>query len=164
MEMVRYVVCLGGTFSPFHRGHLMLLETGFSVGKVVMVGLTTDTFARSGRTRKVLSYSEREAALRDELDRLSLLNGIPYTIGPISDKLGFAHLPEVEAIVVSVETERYVDMIDAKRADADLPPLRRFVVQMVLDENGKVLSSTSVQRGAVDAWGRALEDKTRGDP
>lgn len=126
------------------------------------MGLTSDDLASSGRKRKVDPYDVRERELRAHLERLSKAHGVPFTIDPIMDRVGFAHEPRIEAIVVSKETERYVDMIDVVRAKKGLSPLRRFVVEMVLDDLGNVLSSTRVQNGAVDASGRSARDSSGG--
>ncbi|ODS39487.1 MAG: hypothetical protein A7316_05430 [Candidatus Altiarchaeales archaeon WOR_SM1_86-2] len=38
-------VVIGGTFNTLHRGHKAVLDTGFEVGKTVVIGLTSDDFA-----------------------------------------------------------------------------------------------------------------------
>ena len=157
--MDRWEVCLGGTFSPIHKGHLMLFERAFTVGKVVRVGLTSDEFATRGRKRAVPPYVVRERDLRKVLDGISATYDVPYSIAMITDRVGFADGAEIEAIVVSRETERNLGPIDHARTLKGLPLLRRFVVDMVLDGEGKVLSSTRVQNGEVDAEGRT---KVRG--
>ena len=44
-------VATGGTFDHLHRGHLALLARSFEVGDRVVIGVTSDAFARrEGKT------------------------------------------------------------------------------------------------------------------
>ena len=36
------LVALGGTFDILHKGHLALLQKGFSISSKVIIGLTSD--------------------------------------------------------------------------------------------------------------------------
>ena len=44
-------VGIGGTFNVLHKGHRALLDKALEIGDEVVVGLTSDRFASSGRER-----------------------------------------------------------------------------------------------------------------
>src|SRR5206468_5728754 len=63
-------VVLGGTFDILHKGHEALLRAAFEGRpEQVLIGLTTDRFARESRTR-VNPYAVRERNLRSEERRV----------------------------------------------------------------------------------------------
>jgi pantetheine-phosphate adenylyltransferase len=157
-------ICIGGTFSPLHKGHLMLLKEAFRRGKRVSVGLTSDKMARRSRKRNVHSYERRLRDLTELLEDLSEEFNVKYTVREINDRFGFAVKEEIDSIVVSMETEHTVDDIDQERLKMDLKPLRRFVVGMVLDDGGERISSTRVARGEIDRKGRTISPYGNGGP
>lgn len=152
-------ICIGGTFSPLHEGHRILLREAFKRGGKVWVGLTSDKMARRSRERTVLSYEERVRDLKETLELLSSEFGIDYSVREINDRYGFAVMEGVDSIVVSRETEQTVDDIDRERSRRGLKPLKRFVIDMVLDDSGKRISSTRISRGEIDIQGRTASEK-----
>lgn len=151
-------ICIGGTFSPLHKGHIILLREAFKRGKKVSIGLTSDKMARRSREREVLPYNIRLKDLKKVLEELSMEYGIEFSIREINDRLGFAVNEGMDSIVVSKETEQTVDDIDIERNRRGLKPLRRFVIDMVLDEKGNKISSTRVATGEIDIRGRSISD------
>src|SRR5437879_13077399 len=78
-------VVLGGTFDILHEGHEALLRAAFEGRPAeVLIGLTTDRFARESRTR-VNSYSVRERNLKR---LLATRRWRPARIEPIDDADG----------------------------------------------------------------------------
>ena len=65
----------------------------------------------------------------------------------------------IEGIVVSVETAWRAEEINELRRVRGLKPLRVFVVDMVLAEDGRPLSSSRVRAGEVDRFGRMVGPK-----
>ena len=150
-------VAVGGTFDEFHRGHRALLMKAFEVGERVLIGLSSDEFARELRKpHEVASYEERLSDLKRFLKRLGLLDRAE--IVPLHDPYGVT-LSEgcVEAIVVSRETELTAHEINEKRRAKGLQPLSVVVINMVPAENHTPISTTRIREGEIDREGHLLK-------
>src|SRR2546428_8800462 len=92
-------VVLGGTFDILHKGHEALLRTAFEGRpEKVLIGLTTDRFARESRPR-VNPYAIRQRSLKRFL---AARKWRPSRIEPIADAYGPPdNLPALDATVVS---------------------------------------------------------------
>jgi inosine/xanthosine triphosphatase len=145
-------VCLGGTFDTIHEGHKALLRKAFEVGDLVLIGLTADSMAsRKGRVR---SFEERRRHLEEYLRSQGWTD---FVIEEIHDRFGpAAHLPEVDAIVVSEETEEIARKLNEARQTKGLKALRILKVALVPAEDGLPISSTRIRKGEIDAAGRVL--------
>lgn len=133
-------VCLGGTFNVLHGGHIALLSRAFAEGDEVFVGLTSDAMAGKGRKVRVRPYEERLRDLEGALARLS--GGKQFHVFEIDDEFGPAATGDFDVIVVSEETAGAAERINRAREEAGLRPLRIAAIGMVLDAEGKRLSST----------------------
>lgn len=151
-------VVLGGTFDILHEGHTALLRAAFE-GRpdAVLIGLTTDRFARESRTR-VNPYDVRERNLRR---LLTARRWRPATIEPIDDPYGPADdRADLDVIVVSAERRPVAVSLNEARTAKGLQPLEIRAVPMVLAQDGLPIASRRIQAGVIDRKGnrrKALE-------
>ena len=146
------VVATGGTFDHLHRGHIALLTKSFEVGSTVVIGVTSDAFARKEGKTPDQSFDERVEHL-DEFIRSSF-PGRKYIIAKLDDYFGPGIAsPEVQAIVVSRETAKRVSIANAMRESKGYPPLETVVVDYVLAQDSQPISSTRIRKGEIDTEG-----------
>lgn len=140
--MFRRIV-VGGTFDGLHEGHMSVLCAAFENAESVVIGLTSDEFARRFRTRHVRGFADRKNALSEYVGGF----GKPFDVVEISDSYGIATIDsDIDCIVVSEETMLRAQEINTIRFKKGLPRLTMVVVPLVLDGNGRPLSSTEDDR------------------
>lgn len=150
------VVGVGGTFDELHKGHRALLLKAFELGDFVQIGLCTDRFARRLRKdHELAAYEERLSELQRFLKTRNL--DARAKIIPLDDPYGPAITnEEIEAIVVSKETEPVAHAINNIRRRNQLPPLGIHVIDMVPAENHVSISTTRIRQGEIDSEGHLL--------
>lgn len=144
-------VCLGGTFSPLHRGHRALIARALALGEQAFVGVTTGDLAQRGRDREIPAAKERIADVRAFLEAHGVADRVE--VAPIDDPYGRALEPEFEAIVVSPETYGTAERINEARGEDGLDPLVIETVPFVLGLDGKPVNGTRVAAGEIDPDG-----------
>ncbi|MBS7638685.1 pantetheine-phosphate adenylyltransferase [Candidatus Bathyarchaeota archaeon] len=156
MEARLKLVSVGGTFDALHIGHHALLLEAFNVADRVIIGLTSDEFARAmHKDHHVDCYEKRLRELKQFLSENGLLERAE--IIPLDDPYGpTIDSEEMEGIVVSEETEWRAEEINQLRTKRGLKPLLIFCIKMVLAEDGKPVSSTRIRRQEVDRFGRLI--------
>lgn len=149
-------VAVGGTFDELHLGHKALLYKAFEIGDKVIIGLSSDAFvSKMGKPHITASFQERQEELRTFLDELGLDGKVE--IVPLNDPFGLTISgKDLEAIVVSQETEKTAQKINERRKSAKLPPLQIVVVTMVPSDNCVPISTTRIRRGEIDRNGHLL--------
>jgi pantetheine-phosphate adenylyltransferase len=150
------LVSLGGTFDVLHKGHWFLLEEAFKVGDRVIIGLTTDEFAKSLHKPHVIDCYEKRL---NDLNRFLVEKSLNEraTIVPLDDPFGpTIESDEIEGLIVSEETEPGAEDINRKRVKNRKRPLLIVVLKMILAEDGKPITSTRVRRQEVDRYGKLI--------
>jgi len=149
-------VAVGGTFDELHKGHRILLIRAFEAGEKVLVGLSSDAFAKKlGRQKNhaIACYEKRLAELEEFLRNNGFLERAE--IIPLDDAYGVTLSKGVlDALVVSQETEYMAQEISKKREKKKLEPLKIIVVEMVPAENHVPISTTRIRQGEIDREGR----------
>lgn len=155
-EPGRELVALGGTFSRLHYGHLMLLSIGFRCGRRVVIGVTTDEFARSLRKKYMVPpFENRVENLRKLLTERGWMDRC--LIIPLTDPYGIAvEEPSLEALVTSPFTRFRGLEINRIRREKGLKALEIIVCPLVVAWDGKPISSTRIILGEIDEKGRPL--------
>lgn len=150
------VVAMGGTFDSLHRGHRRLLRQAFAVGRTVMIGITSDDFARSlHKPHKLDPYARR----KKDLERLLATWGVlsRTRIVPLHDRWGpTVRVSRINALVVSRRTLKTAYEINAKRKAYGLKPLAISPIDLILAEDKRPISSTRIRRGKIDREGRLV--------
>jgi pantetheine-phosphate adenylyltransferase len=152
------LVATGGTFDYIHIGHIKLLSTAFEISDHVIIGLTSDRFAK----RYKLTSNIKNNYLRRlfNLKKYISLNfkDANYTILKLEDEFGpVISSSQIQAIIVSEETLVKVKQINKIRISNCLEPLRVIVVEIAKSSDGKPISSTRIRNGEIDEKGQILK-------
>lgn len=149
-------VCLGGTFSPMHKGHKELLRKAFEIAGPngsVFIGLTSSAMVRKKGT--IAPFQKRKQAILQFLAEEQVLGQI--TLQAIRDKFGPAVTGNFDAIIVSPETIRTAKEINRKRTHLGKTPLQIIVIHFVLSEDGIPISSSRIRKKEIDENGTILK-------
>lgn len=145
-------VAVGGTFDRFHKGHEKLISKAFNIGNKVLIGVTSDKFG--GEKRLIDPCSMRMSGLEQFLEKFKS----QYTVAKLEEHYGptiYDH--SIDAIVVSRETKPTADEINEIRVEKEMKPLEIFIIDWVLADDGKPISSTRIRKGEIDRDGNVLK-------
>lgn len=147
---------LGGTFSRLHYGHVMLLRTGLRLAKKVIIGVTTDEFAKSlGKKYRVPPFEDRVRDLKFFLRQMGWIHRCE--ILPLDDPYGVTITdPTLEVLVTSPFTHHRGVEINNIRVKRGLKPLKIVVCPLVVAWDGKPISSTRIILGEINERGEVL--------
>ncbi|MBF8249720.1 MAG: transf like protein [Candidatus Levybacteria bacterium] len=151
------VVC-GGTFDHFHKGHRVFLSYVFSVGKRIIVGVTSDEYVAKSKIKnqksKLETFEKRKQAVLKFVEKEKAANKVE--IVKINDLFGptLAKDLAIDGIVVSAESKKGAEIINQRRKKLGLKELKLFIAPQVLAEDGKPISSARIRNGEINRAGR----------
>ena len=151
------LVVVGGTFDHFHAGHKALLKKAFEIGKKVTIGIATEKIYKD----KFLSETIEPFKIRKKSVKNFVKNYLNrrYDIDIISFSKftgGVDKKSEVDAIVVSRETFPNALKINELRKKNKLKQMMIVIVEDVLAEDGKIISSERIRAGEIDRKGNVM--------
>lgn len=149
-------ICLGGTFETIHKGHEAMLSQAFKICALekkgyVYIGITSDEFAKLSKKYRVSKFEKRKKNLLNYLKKKGFGN---FELGKLEDRFGPAVDGDFDVCVVSPESKRYIPELNAKRNAAGKSALKAFVVDYVLADDLKPISSTRIKEGKITTTGR----------
>ena len=143
-------IAVGGTFDKLHKGHEALLDAAFTMADEVLIGITSDDFA-SMKNHVIEPCEVRITKLK------SMLKNNKNIIKKIMDSNGTADTDKnLDAIVVSKETEKSAIEINKIRCENGLNPLDIIIIEWILADDGVPISSTRIRKGEIDQKGTLL--------
>lgn len=153
------VVCLGGTFDHLHDGHKILLTVaGYIALEKLIVGVTGPELLKNKKYAEAMeSYDVRKETVEGFLSYV--FPSLQVEAVMISDIYGpTAHIPEIQALVLSKETQSGGNSVNELRRSKGFPELKVFAIDVVggKDSNeqnnweGK-MSSTEYRRLELEA-------------
>lgn len=149
------LVATGGTFDEFHLGHIALLSRAFQVGEKVIIGVSSDEFARKRGKKLNHDYTARVSNLRRAI--AVEFGDVNYEIAKLDADFGPAVTTgAVAALVASSETRDKVTILNKMRAQRGLEPVRVIAVELVKAEDGSPISSTRIRAGEIDKTGKLV--------
>jgi pantetheine-phosphate adenylyltransferase len=153
-------VAVGGTFDELHRGHKTLLKQAFAIGDRVVIGLSSDDLvSKLSKPHLTASFEERKQGLSDWLDESGLTSRAE--IIPLFDSVGSTIKdPDIQALVVSLETKPAAGKINDRRKSSGLLVLEIVSISMVPSQNCGPISTTRIRRGEMDREGVLLRKKS----
>jgi pantetheine-phosphate adenylyltransferase len=150
-------VMVGGTFDPLHDGHKRLLARSFEIagpGGHVVIGLTTDSFARH-KTHSIRPFATRKADLERYISHT--IHSTQWVVEPLNDRYGSAIDADFDALIVSEETLKVGVEINKLRREKGNKKVDIHQISCVLAEDGRWISSTRIYRGEIDVHGHLLK-------
>lgn len=149
------LVAMGGTFDLIHRGHITLLSHAFEISEIVLIGLTSDSFAiKNGKNLKNNFHTRLENLKKIIHENFS---DKKYEIKKLDNDFGPAVFEKnVEALIVSEETKHQGLVLNNLRREKDLPEVDVIVVPMFLAKDGERISSTRIRNSEIDSEGNLL--------
>jgi pantetheine-phosphate adenylyltransferase len=150
------VVATGGTFDEIHVGHLALLSKAFQAGRKVIIGVSSDEFAKKRGKRLNHGFDQRVENLKKMIKKE--FGNVSYEIAKLDGDFGPAVTTgDVEALVASSETQAKGRFLNEMRAKKGLKPVEVIAVALVKAEDGSPISSTRIRAGEIDSRGRLLK-------
>jgi pantetheine-phosphate adenylyltransferase len=153
------LVATGGTFDEIHAGHQELLVRAFKLGRHVLIGVSSDNFAaaKKGKYRLKHRFETRVERLFQFIH--NEFGNVNFEIKELNDDFGPTITDRnIQALVVSEETEPKGHEINKIRLSKGLDPLVIVIVTMLKAEDGQPLSSSRIRLGEIDRDGRVMRD------
>jgi pantetheine-phosphate adenylyltransferase len=152
------VVATGGTFDEIHIGHIALLAKAFEVGNKVIIGVSSDEFAKKRGKRLNHNFDKRVESLKKTIKKE--FGDANYEIAKLEGDFGpIVTSGDIGALVASSETGSKGKILNEIRAKKGLKPAKVITVGLVRAEDGSPISSTRIRAGEIDSKGRLLKRK-----
>ena len=152
------LVATGGTFDEIHAGHVALLSRAFNAGMKVIIGVSSDEFAKKRGKRLNHDFDQRVENLKKMIKKE--FSNASYEIAKLDGDFGPAVTTgDVGALVASSETQAKGRLLNEMRAMKGLRQVEVIAVELIKAEDGSPISSTRIRAGEIDSRGRLLKHR-----
>lgn len=149
------IVATGGTFDILHKGHYMLLLRAFEVGRRIIIGVSSDSYAIRKQKKIINNYDTRQENLKKFIEKNFKKSN--YSVYQLDDFYGPTVLTrDVQAIITTESSMENCVKINRLRGSKGMPQLEIILVPLLEDKDGKVISSTRIREGEIDINGNKL--------